>query len=211
MIESPRDDVAFVCKIASQLYDRGWMPGTAGNISILQSDKSAFAVTASGRDKGELVESDVVIASVEDGAAVEGAHAPSAESAIHAAIYRCTSAKAVIHVHSPYATALSCRSDQGITTVDIAEYELSKGLGHLESSLVPTFPNWPDVSRIATDLAGYFSGLPQSPPPAMLIRRHGVTVWADTLRQAKNRLECIEGIAQLELLTGTASHVQISI
>lgn len=47
--------------ISRTLYERGWMPGTSGNISMRLPDEPGRAlITASGRDKGELTARDVV-------------------------------------------------------------------------------------------------------------------------------------------------------
>ena len=47
---------------AARFAARGWMPGTAGNLSVtLRREPLRLAVTASGLDKGELTASDIVI------------------------------------------------------------------------------------------------------------------------------------------------------
>ena len=132
----------------------------------------------------------------------EGAK-PSAEASIHAAIYRTTGAGAVIHTHSPQATALATLLGgmaEGIAEFPLGSWELAKGLGpNGRTSPLPVFPNWDDVPRIAADVDAYLT--PES-LPALLIARHGVTAWGRDLAEARNRLECVESIAQLILLTG---------
>ncbi|MEU1021050.1 class II aldolase/adducin family protein, partial [Streptomyces sp. NPDC005904] len=55
---------------AARFASFGWMRGTSGNLSlVLSRDPLRLAVTASGRDKGELTPSDVVVTDGE-GAAV---------------------------------------------------------------------------------------------------------------------------------------------
>ncbi|AEW95630.1 MULTISPECIES: bifunctional S-methyl-5-thioribose-1-phosphate isomerase/methylthioribulose 1-phosphate dehydratase [Streptomycetaceae] len=182
-----------------ELYQRGWMPGTSGNLSVRLPGSDGLAlITASGRDKGSLTAADVVAVRVAtDEVAEETALRASAETAIHTAVYRATGAAAVIHVHAPYATAVARRHGGRslVTTVELARFELLKGLGLADPSrtALPVFPNWPDVTRIARDVAAHLADHPQG-PPALLLTDHGVTVWGATLAEARNRLECLEAI-----------------
>ena len=94
-----------IADIARSLYVRGWMPGTAGNISVRTGE--TVTITGSGLSKGELAADDMVTVTVADSQRVSGSRRPSAETAIHTAIYRATNADAVVHVHAPYATSQS--------------------------------------------------------------------------------------------------------
>ncbi|QKW10435.1 methylthioribulose 1-phosphate dehydratase [Streptomyces sp. NA04227] len=198
------------------LYERGWMPGTAGNLSARLPDRAAL-ITASGRDKGALTERDMVTVDADTGREVDdcrtvhpsaGRLRASAETSIHAAVYRSTDAGAVIHVHSPYATALASRTGDTARTVPlrIERYELLKGLGLADPShtRLPVFPNWSEVPRIAEDVARHLAADPAA-PAALLITDHGVTAWGRDLPQARNRLECVEALSRLILLAGSGA------
>ncbi|MHA6758502.1 S-methyl-5-thioribose-1-phosphate isomerase [Streptacidiphilus sp. PAMC 29251] len=208
---SPGGELAAMCRT---LYQRGWMPGTAGNLSVrLPGVAHTALITPSGRDKDSLAAADMIGITAESGAPLGGGPGrPSAETAIHAAVYRHTTARAVIHVHSPYATAVATRSarDYGpglFGSVPLRGQELLKGLGLADHGRtdVPVFPNWPDVGLIATEVAEYLAtaaATASDPAPGLLIADHGITVWGADLAQARNRLECFEAIFQLALLTG---------
>ncbi|MEU3959513.1 methylthioribulose 1-phosphate dehydratase [Streptomyces buecherae] len=196
---------AELARFSRQLYERGWMPGTAGNLSVRLSDATAL-ITASGRAKGELTAREVVAVHADSGAEVApGPLRASAETTIHCAVYRATEARAVIHVHAPYATAAATRAGHPARrrTLRVERLELLKGLGLADptSAALPVFPNWPDVPRIAADVASHLAATPD-PPPALFITDHGVTTWGRDLAQARDRLECLEAICQLLLLTG---------
>ncbi|MFC8589051.1 methylthioribulose 1-phosphate dehydratase [Streptomyces sp. NPDC057217] len=200
-----------VAAFSRALYERGWMPGTAGNVSVRLPGGAAL-ITASGRDKGDMTAQDMVVVRADTGEeAGPGPLRASAETTIHAAIYRTTDAGAVIHVHSPYATAVACRAGHRtrLTSLRIERFELLKGLGLADptGTEVPVFPNWPDVPRIAADVAGHLAATPQA-PPALLITDHGVTTWGRDLAQVRNRLECLESICQLLLLAGSGLSVE---
>lgn len=203
-----------IAGVARRLYERGWMPGTAGNISVRIGDDAL--ITASGLSKGELSEDDTVLVTVADTTAHPGqSRKPSAETSIHTAVYRTTGAGAVVHVHSPFATALAttaaqpalaphaARPDNSVTPLRISGYELLKGFGLADpaSVQVPIFPNWPDVARIGADIETYLRENPAA-PPILFITGHGITTWGDTLSQARDRAECLEALCELITRTG---------
>lgn len=195
-----------ITAMAAALHGRGWMPGTAGNISAREGSAHAV-ITGSGRSKGELTEHDLVTVAIADLApvAVNGVR-PSAETVIHSAVYRATGCGAVVHVHSPHATAVSVRygRPEETTGVPIEDYELLKGFGLRDPSgcTVPVFPNWTDVPRVARDVEAYLNSDRVELAPVLLIAGHGATSWGRDLAQARDRMECLEAICELITLTG---------
>ncbi len=195
-----------ITALATSLYDRGWMPGTAGNISA-RADVEHAVITGSGRSKGELSLDDLVTVRIADATPVSANGVrPSAETTIHTAVYRATGCGAVVHVHSPHATAVSVRygCQDAVTTTTVEDYELIKGFGLADPGrcVVPVFPNWADVPRIAHDVEAYLDGNRADLPPVLLIAGHGATVWGRDLVQARDRMECLEAICELLTLTG---------
>ncbi|WP_405161258.1 S-methyl-5-thioribose-1-phosphate isomerase [Nocardia sp. NBC_01499] len=193
-----------IADIARGLYQRGWMPGTAGNISVRTGETAV--ITGSGLSKGELTEHDMVTVRVADSTPVSASsRKPSAETTIHTAAYRATTAQAVVHIHPPYATALATRSgaSDAVTTLRITDYELIKGLGGTDPAAIdiPVFPNWSDVPRIGTDIERYLTDHPAA-PPVLFIAGHGITAWGDNISQARDRAECLEALCELVARTG---------
>ncbi|MFB7723568.1 S-methyl-5-thioribose-1-phosphate isomerase [Nocardia sp. NPDC056100] len=192
-----------IAAIARGLYANGWMPGTAGNISVRQGDTAV--VTASGLSKGELAENDTVTVAVADSAPLSATgRKPSAETTIHTAVYRTTESTAVVHVHPPHATALSIiAAGADVQPVRFTGYELIKGLGGTRPDLIdiPVFPNHADVPQIGADIEKYLNEHPDA-PPVLFIAGHGITAWGATLAQARDRAECLEAMCELVTLTG---------
>lgn len=181
---------------AKHFYDRGWMVGTAGNLSARLPDGS-FWITASGRAKGQLTEQDFIRMS-SDGAPIEQPVAdsrPSAETSIHLAVYNCfPDAKACYHVHSIEANLVS-RLTAG-DAVPLPAIEMLKGLGVWEENpqvSIPLFPNYLEVPKIAKEICEFFAVSAPS-VPALLIRDHGITVWGDSPAAAYNYVEIVEYI-----------------
>ncbi len=181
---------------AGHFYQLGWMVGTAGNLSTRMPDGS-FWITASGRNKGQLSLDDFIRISP-DGTVIEQPvpdARPSAETSIHQAIYSLFSeAQACYHVHSIEANLVS-----NFTTGDslpLPPLEMLKGFGVWEENpkvVMPVFANHLEVPQIARDIEERFKAAPPS-INALLIRNHGVTVWASSPEVARNSLELAEYI-----------------
>jgi methylthioribulose-1-phosphate dehydratase len=181
---------------ARYFYRQDWMVGTAGNLSARLADDS-FWITASGKAKGELTTSDFVRVAL-DGTVLERGTAkikPSAETIIHQAIYSLfPAAQACYHVHSIEANLVSHFTEKD--DLLMPPLEMVKGLGVWKETpqvAIPVFENYLEVPKIATKISDRFSTTkPQI--SALLIRNHGVTVWADSLASARNYIESIEYI-----------------
>lgn len=179
-----------------QFYQLGWMAGTAGNLSARVPDGS-FWITASGKQKGKLKETDFVRISL-DGEVLENPHSqnkPSAETSIHQAIYSLfPEAQACYHVHSVEAKLVSNFIDH--EKLPLPPIEMLKGLGIWQEDpkvYMPVFENYLEVPRIAEEIITRFKQI--SPDvPALLIRNHGVTVWANSPEAAENHVELAEYI-----------------
>lgn len=93
-----------VVRHAQRLGPDALAVGTAGNVSARAGD--LVAITPSAVPYDELHPGLVCVVGL-DGGAVEAPAPPSTELPMHVAAYRATGAGAVVHTHSPYATALS--------------------------------------------------------------------------------------------------------
>lgn len=184
---------------------RGWMPGTAGNLSVtLKRDPLRLAVTASGLDKGELTAADIVVVD-EHGAGTVGeggsGQTPSAEAGLHARIAAVTGAGAAIHVHVTTAVAAGWFWPDGVVLRDL---EMLKGIGHRahdETVVIPVVQNSQDMA----ELGDAFERVYLRPTadtrevPALIVANHGIYAWGADLRQARWHLELVEGLLQIAL------------
>lgn len=96
----------------------GLVVGTAGNVSARTG--GAVAITPSGLDYAELTPALVGVHAL-DGAPIDAPLAPSSELPLHLAVYAGTDAAAVVHTHSPAATAVSTL----VTEVPAVHYYLA--------------------------------------------------------------------------------------
>ncbi|BAY21892.1 putative aldolase [Calothrix sp. NIES-2100] len=180
---------------ARSFYQKGWMVGTAGNLSIRREDGS-FWITASGCSKGELLLSDCV--RIDPNGKVQESSTdlkPSAETAIHQILYTLfPEAQACYHIHTIESNLVSQFVPED--HLPLPPLEMLKGLGVYEekpSCVIPIFANHLQVSRIAAEIQ---QRLTTTPPqiPALLIRDHGVTVWASCTTAARNYIEIVQYI-----------------
>jgi ribulose-5-phosphate 4-epimerase/fuculose-1-phosphate aldolase len=104
-IEMKRELVTF----ATSLYQRGFVVGSAGNISVKLSD-GTYLATPTGSSFGMLSEAEVSHFK-EDGTLL-GGKAPTKEVPFHLACYAAhPEIRAVVHLHSTYATLLASTKD----------------------------------------------------------------------------------------------------
>lgn len=171
---------------------RDWFPGTSGNLSIKVSDDPLrFAVTASGKDKTKLTPDDYLIVDGEARAVEPTEGKPSAETLIHAAIYKIIpQAGACFHVHT-VANNLISELYFGQRTFSIQGQELIKGLGIWEENARITIPIVENYANIAK-LAEAVSRVITPEVPGVLIRQHGIYAWGADDFEAKRHLESFE-------------------
>jgi L-fuculose-phosphate aldolase len=90
----------------AQAIDRaGFCPSKSGNVSVRLGD--GLVITPSGLPYAQTSPEDLIRLSL-DGTVLEGSRKPSSEWPFHVAIYRARpDAQAIVHTHSPRATALA--------------------------------------------------------------------------------------------------------
>jgi methylthioribulose-1-phosphate dehydratase len=191
--EDPREVLAAAARL---FYGRGWMMGTAGNLSLRLPD-GTFWITASGRMKGRLGITDF-LRMAPGGEVLERGRPddrPSAETSLHDTLYRLyPEAGACFHVHSIPGNVAARLTDGG--SLRLPPLEMIKGFGIWEEEPevdLAVLPNYLDVPRIAEEMAARFAAEPPR-VPGFLIRDHGLTTWGRDADAALNHVELFEYI-----------------
>jgi len=193
------EDAAAAIVAAGRRMDRlGWVPATAGNISV-RLDDGRVAITRSGFHKGFIPEDGVMAVDLH-GRPEDPALRPSAETGLHCGIYRrFAGAGAVLHGHSVPVTVLSRLAGEAIT---LAGYELLKafpGLATHEAAIrLPVLDNDQDIPRLQQRVEACWDAGGAS-VPGYLLRGHGVYVWGRDMPEALLRLEALEFMLDCEL------------
>jgi methylthioribulose-1-phosphate dehydratase len=177
---------------AERFWALGWMPATSGNLSeVLRRDPLLLAVTASGRDKGELRPDDVAVVDAAGAVVhVPGLESvrPSAEAGLHARVAVATGARSVVHLHTQHAVEAARRWPDGVVLGDL---ELLKALdrgAHGDTVRVPVIPNSQDMD----ELGDRFDDVHDAAVPAVLIAGHGSYTWGSDALQARWRTEALD-------------------
>ncbi|BDZ45690.1 class II aldolase/adducin family protein [Naasia aerilata] len=183
------DDADALIRAARHLAARGLSPGSSGNLSVRMGDR--MLITPTGSSLSRVESKDLAEVPLGDGSATHGS--PSKEYPLHLAVYRQRpGANAVVHLHSPYATAIACLPpDGGLAPLPpLTPYRLMR-LGD-----VPVAPFAAPGSRALAD--GVESRAKDS--PVILLAQHGSVVAGDTVDSAVDLAEELETAAQLTLL-----------
>jgi ribulose-5-phosphate 4-epimerase/fuculose-1-phosphate aldolase len=181
---------AEMCLWARSMFERGLTPGSSGNLSARLAD--GFLVTPTGSCLGFL-EPERLSKLDTEGKHVSG-DAPTKEVPLHLAFYRARpEAGGVVHLHSTYATALSCLADTDPANalVPITPYAI------MQVGAVPVLPYAPPGSA---ELAEPVTAAAKN-AAAVLLANHGPVVSAKSFRAAVMAAEELEETAKLVLLT----------
>jgi L-fuculose-phosphate aldolase len=150
------------------LAQAGLVLGTAGNVS--EREDGRVAITPTGAVLEGLTPDQVAVVDL-DGHQLDGEKAPTSELALHLGVYRRYEAGAVVHTHSPRATALSCVLDE----LPVIHYHLLMLGGPIRVAPYATFGT-PELAAVTLDALEDRAGA--------LMANHGAIVQAHDLATA---------------------------
>ena len=184
---------------ARELAALGWTPATSSNFSM-RLDPRHVAVTVSGRDKGKLGVSDIMVVDLDNRPVATSAR-PSAETALHTQIYRrFPAAGAVLHTHSRTQSVAS-RLFAEAGNVRFEGWELQKAISgqHTHEGVLdlPVFPNTQDMSVLVGQIDAWLDA--GKPLHGYLIDGHGIYAWGVDMAEARRHLEAFEFLLTCEL------------
>jgi L-fuculose-phosphate aldolase len=183
-VELRRDLVRF----SRMLYRLGFMPGTSGNLSVRLDDRRLL-VTPTGISKFLLRSADMVIADLQ-GRQLDGYRKVTSEISMHVAVYRHRDdITAVVHSHPPVATAFACVG-RGLEEMLCQEAVMTLGVVPLATYATT------GTDEVAASLAPF---IPDH--DAILMANHGAVSYGSTLLQAFQKMEIVEHLAQIALVT----------
>jgi methylthioribulose-1-phosphate dehydratase len=177
--------------IKQELAERHWFPGTSGNLSIKVTDHpKTFLVTASGKDKTKCTPEDFILVDGQGNPVETTDEKVSAETGLHAEVYKRTHAGCCLHVHTVDNNIISeLYGDDGQVVIRNQELIKAFQIWKQDASItIPIIENYADLTTLATMFGESIN--PQV--PAVLIRNHGITVWGNDGFEAKKHLEAFE-------------------
>lgn len=203
MIDITQKQLQALADAGNWIQEKGWCPATSGNLSVrLNSGTAEFAISVSGKYKGELHVDDFIPVD-NAGKTVGDSRKPSAETLLHGAIYsHYANANAVLHSHSVFDTVMSLAASDDVLT--LTGYEIQKALSgvdtHQASIEIPILENSQDMNALQQQVQGVLSAQAQKQQPCwgFLLAGHGLYTWGDSVAEAKRHLEALEYLLECE-------------
>lgn len=183
-----RKEMVVLCRLVQQ---KNLVFGSGGNLSFRLNER--ILITPSGRSMEFLQEGDLVAVKM-DGS-YSGAEKPSSEFRMHLNCYCARDdVKVILHLHSPYATAVSCLK---FLNMSCAIPIFTPGYGKRVGALPAIAYLRPGSRRLAEQVRDTIAER-----NSVLLQNHGVVVVGKTVEQALGLAEEIEEEARMYLLLG---------
>lgn len=185
MSEKLREELV---RISRECYDRGFVSGVGGNISARISSTRVI-IKPTGLRLKDLSPQNLLVVDI-NGKVFEGTGKPSEEIRFHLGIYKVRQdVGAVLHIHSPAATAFAVVGNE----LPPITAQAAKLLGKIP--LVAFAP--PGSEKLAKLVVKAFKN---TKVKAVLLRRHGSVVVGKNLLEAFNNADLLEETAKTALL-----------
>ncbi|WP_030264652.1 class II aldolase/adducin family protein [Streptomyces violens] len=162
----------------------GLVVGTSGNVSVRAG--GLVLVTPSGVPYDRLGPADLVAVDPADGRQVAGALKPTSELPMHLAVYRHTSAAAIVHTHAVHATAVSTL----VPELPPVHYMTAALGGTVRVASYATYGSQELADNMLHALRDR---------TGVLLQNHGTLTYGDTLDQAYDRTAQLEWMCRLWL------------
>jgi L-fuculose-phosphate aldolase len=176
-----------IVNASKELCDHGLVKGTSGNISARIPGTDTFLIKPSGVHMGFLKPEELVLVDFE-GNKIRGKRNVSAETPMHAAIYRVRKdVQAVVHTHAPTATAF------GIAGTEILPLQIEVFM--LLPRGMPIIPfKQPGSKALAEAVQKKIADY-----NAIMLENHGIVTVGSTIEAACNLNEMVEEAAKIQL------------
>ena len=186
---------ALIVETAQQLTKKGYLMATGGNLSVRIAGQSALAITPSNYDYMKMLPEDISVLDF-DLTVLEGQLKPSAESGMHAAIYKARpDVNAVVHTHQVYASALTLIRMPIPALFD----EQTRFLGR-SVNIIPYAPSGTGM------LAGTIARHVRDHNNAYMMQNHGALVFGHDMERAVHNVEILEKCSLAYLIALCTDH-----
>jgi len=174
---------------ARRMAGLGLVVGSFGNVSCRQDDR--ILITPTCLDYSQMEPADLVTLELA-GKKLAGGREPSSEFRLHVAIYGARpDAQAIVHTHSTNAVTLSMLTN-----------ELPMLTEEIEAVIKGPVPVAPFVPAGTQELADQAADILQGiPSKALILARHGVVGFGQSLNEALLICQLVERNAKIYLLT----------
>lgn len=198
---NPDHPANLICELCKMFYNNGWVTGTGGGISI--RDGNNIFLAPSGVQKERIVPSNIFVMSFKSQDYIRKPLSlkPSACTPLFMAAYSMRNAGACIHTHSQSAVMCTLLFDE---VFEISSIEQIKALPKIteagnmwysDTLVIPIIDNTEKEEDLETSLRIAIEKYPSA--TAVLVRRHGIYVWGETVWKAKVYNEAIDYLLEI--------------
>lgn len=174
-----------ISDIGKRLYQKGFVPGSSGNISVRIDDQ--ILISSSGTCLGDITPEEVVLIDFQ-GNILEKNKKPSSEKDMHIEIYKVRpDIKAIVHAHPPKSTSFA------VAGIPLNKQILAESVVMLGDVPVAEYAK-PSSKELALTAAGYCKI-----HNAVLLANHGVLTLGNTMLDAFHRIETLELYSEIYL------------
>ncbi|KAF8456252.1 class II aldolase/adducin N-terminal [Terfezia claveryi] len=201
--DDPHHPANLICELCRNFYTHGWVTGTGGGISIKHKDHIYLA--PSGVQKERLHPHNMFVMHYPSKTYIRSPLSlkPSACTPLFLAAFTKRGAGACIHTHSQ--AAVLCTLLTKKPYFQIANIEQIKAIpwgrgkegymGYFDTLTIPIIENTAHEEDLKESLEKAMDNYPDT--CAVLVRRHGVYVWGETIWKAKTQCESLDYLFQL--------------
>ncbi|KAK7207021.1 Methylthioribulose-1-phosphate dehydratase [Myxozyma melibiosi] len=197
----PNHPANLICELCKIFYNNGWVTGTGGGISVKDGDKIYLA--PSGVQKERMVPENMFVMDHPSKEYLRRpeVYKPSACTPLFMAAYDIRGAGACIHTHSQNAVMVSLLYDKEFTIANIEQIKALPRvtepgyLGFFDTLTIPIIENTAHEEDLKDSLEQAILAYPGT--TAVLVRRHGIYVWGESVWKAKVYNEAIDYLLEL--------------
>lgn len=223
----PNHPANLICQLCRLFYDNNWVTGTGGGISIRDvegSNPNLVYIAPSGVQKERIRPHEMFVVELPGQNLIKSPndcppeltklykYKPSACTPLFMSCYTMREAGACIHTHSPSAVMMTLLLE-GQTEFRISHIEQIKAIPALaynkdtqkvekvgsmqfyDTLVIPIIENTPHEEDLTDSLQEAIRKYPGT--TAVLVRRHGIYVWGETVWKAKVYNEAIDYLLEL--------------
>jgi L-fuculose-phosphate aldolase len=195
-MSTERRDRREIVYFGKMLHRYGYVAAMDGNLSV-RLDEERILATPTGMSKGALHPSDLVIVDM-SGNLIAGRHHVSSEIAMHLMIYKLRhDVHGIVHAHPPTATGFAAA---GMALNQPLVCEVVIELGSIPLAKYGT-PGTPELCESLEPLIPHYD--------AILMSNHGAVAYAETLHHAYMKMETVEHVAKIVLVTHVLGRRQL--
>jgi L-fuculose-phosphate aldolase len=175
-------------KVGREIYTRGFVPGTVGNISARIPGTDTILIKPSGVSMGALKTENLALVDLQ-GKQIQGELSISIETPMHTAIYRTRDdVKGVVHSHAPTATAF------GVAGIEILPILIEMFLFIPNGVPIASFelPGTQELAEVVKKKIKDFD--------AVILENHGIVTVGSSIEDAYNLNILVEECAKTQFI-----------